>query len=433
MFSTVHHGPHSQKKRTVANIYSKSYIQSSPQIAANSRTLLSARFLPLIHSTAESCTPVDVHDLNNAFTMDFMSAYQFGIQNSTNFTQDVATRQRLLHEYHSRRDYEIYSSELPLLKRWSRRLGLPVVPKFVDDANQILEDWGSSMCKAADDYLKYHAPSHDSSQPFNPGNEPIVYKQFKHGLSRLREKDPFAGMELLAPSEKLGNGNGPESTMLEIQSEMLDHLGAGHETSAVALTYLYWELSKQPAWQAELRKELLTLSPQIIWPVIYPDTITLPEPKDIDKLPFLHAIFMETLRLHASIPGIEPRVSPAGLHTLGAYDNIPGGVRVSSMPFALHRNASVFPEPEMFKPSRWLSSTSSETQLKEMHRWFWAFGSGGRMCIGSNLATQEIKLIVAAIYSNYTTEIVDDEGIEELDAYTTRPKSNQLILKFKHV
>jgi len=65
-----------------------------------------------------------------------------------------------------------------------------------------------------------------------------------------------------------------------------------------------------------------------------------------------------------------------------------------------------------------------------MNHHFWAFGSGGRMCIGSHLALQEIKLIVAAVYANYKTEIVDDDGIEEVDAYTTRPKSGRLVLRF---
>ena len=57
------------------------------------------------------------------------------------------------------------------------------------------------------------------------------------------------------------------------------------------------------------------------------------------------------------------------------------------------------------------------------------------MCIGSHLAIQEIKLIVAAIYSNWRTEVVEggDEGVEEVDAYTTRPGSNELWLRFLKV
>jgi hypothetical protein len=50
----------------------------------------------------------------------------------------------------------------------------------------------------------------------------------------------------------------------------------------------------------------------------------------------------------------------------------------------LHRNEEVFQEPEMWRPERWLEATQDERD--EMARWFWAFGSGGRMCIGNNLA-----------------------------------------------
>ena len=161
----------------------------------------------------------------------------------------------------------------------------------------------------------------------------------------------------------------------------------------------------------------------------------LPSPKDIDALPLLNAILLETLRFHTPIPGMEPRVSPPltspSGNRLGRFEGIPGGIRVSTMPYTLHRNPEVFPRPESFDPRRWLDSSPSE--LKEMHRWFWAFGSGGRMCIGSHLAIQEIKLLVAAIYSNWETKIVDDDGIEAIDAYTTRPTSNKLMLRFRHV
>ncbi|EXJ81550.1 hypothetical protein A1O1_07614 [Capronia coronata CBS 617.96] len=471
MFSTIHHQPHSQKKRTMANVYSKTHIASSPQIAANSRTLFSTRFLPLLQTLSTTGQAVDVHDLNNAFTMDFMSAYQFGLRAGTNLTQDVATRHRVLHEYHCRRPYEFFSAEIPWLKSLSRKLGWPVVPQFVDDANMYLENWNASMCREADRYLTTSASNDtDADSSSYAGDDPVVYRQFKTGITKLREKDPSAGRavagQVTLPTIRhdVDDGTDPnDTTTAEVYSEMLDQLGAGHETSAIALTYLYWELSKMPALQKQLREELLTLTPTIVWPPKNADTDTdtdtdtsvnspghfqLPEPKQIDALPLLHAIVMETLRLHSPIPGIEPRISPhvPGGSTLGPYAGIPGGVRVSSMPYSLHRNEVVFPDAESFRPERWLPpqtteeyhlssshSYTSEDHLKEMHRWFWAFGSGGRMCIGSHLALQEMKLLVAALYSNWTTEIVDDEGIEEVDAYTTRPTSNRLTLRLMRV
>jgi hypothetical protein len=409
MFSTVEHHPHSAKKRMMSNIYSKSYLQSSAQVHENSLILLRDRFLPFIQKACMEKTAIDVHDMNNGFTMDFMSAYQFGLACSTKLSVDPLAKYHYLQHYHSRKEYEFHAQEIPRVKAWCKRLGFPLVPQKIEDANDFIEDMGMEMCDSANAYLD-DLPS--------PGAEPVVYKQFKNGLAKQRQK--VNGQTSHAETEQ---------QRLEVASEMLDHLGAGQETSAIALTYLYYEMSRRPDLQEQLQQELVTLSPQIIWPATA--ALELPSPKSVDTLPLLHAIIMETLRLHAPIPGLEPRITPAGGCTLAGYDNIPGNVRVSAMPYALHRNGDVFPDPGSWRPERWLQA--SEAEMKEMLRWFWAFGSGGRMCIGSNLAMQEMKLVVTAIYTNWRTAIVDDDGIDEIDAYTTRPRSNRLLLRFQHV
>lgn len=433
MFSTLEHNPHSQKKRTMANVFSKSYLQTSEQVHHNSRALLSTRFLPLLQSLSDTSESADVHEINNCFTMDFMSAYQFGLANGTNFTQDVEMRRKFFHTYHSRRDFEFYTAETPWLKPLCYKLGLPLIPRSLDAANEWIEEWHIRICRATDDYLKASSDTSEAS----PGDDPVVYKNFKKGLLNLRNKAPASAWAAVDKST-LPVFNDIESIVdHEIYSEMLDQLGAGHETSAIALTYLYWELSKNQQLQQQLRDEVRSLTPNITWPPSSDKAFDLPSPKDLDALPLLNGVLMETLRVHTSIPGMQPRVSPRTSSStgnqLGRYQHIPGGVRVSSMPYCLHRNPDVFPRPNSFEPKRWLLSETSAEQLKEMHRWFWAFGSGGRMCIGSHLAIQEIKLIVSAVYSNWRTEIVDDEGIEQIDAYQTRPKSNKLMMRFVHV
>jgi cytochrome P450 len=111
---------------------------------------------------------------------------------------------------------------------------------------------------------------------------------------------------------------------------------------------------------------------------------SMPSPQDIDSLPILHAVVMETLRLHPAIPGGQPRSTPSPSCTLAGYANIPGGMRVNAQAYSLHRNEAAFPRPEEWLPERWLGEVEGEYEKKE--RWFWAFGSGGRMCIGSNFA-----------------------------------------------
>ena len=348
----------------MSNVYSKSFLQTSSQIAENSSTLLRDYFLPVLHHAAEQGTALDVHEMNNGFTMDFMSAYLFGIASSTRFSVDPVARRRFLQSYHSRRPYEFYAQEISGLMKFSKRLGVPMVPQTVDDANQEIEDWASKMCDKADSHLEAIS---------SRGAEPVVYKQLKTSMEKSQASLP-------AKESK-------DRTRREIASEMLDQLGAGHETSAVALTYLYWEMSQQPDLQRKLREELFTLEPRIIWPCKSAPEFELPLSKSVDGLPLLHAIIMETLRLHTPIPGIEPRLTPAAGCTLAGYPNIPANVRVSAMPYALHRNEEVFPDAERWNVERWLQPAGSP-RMKEMLRWFWAFGSGGRMCIGSNLAMQ---------------------------------------------
>ena len=447
MFSTVGHQPHGQKKRIIANIYSKSYLQTSAQVQANSKELLTKRFLPLMQSLADSQQVFDVHEINNAFTMDFMTAYQFGISQGTNFTQDIRVRQKYLHLYHSRRDWQFISSEIPpVFRKIIQRLGISLYPAFIHEANEWLEDWAKNMCDSADQYLGSRR-----GLSGNIGDEPLVFKQYKEGLVSMRQKDPVAGREVHPHLDEgmnftsgLNSGDtiipDEHTTLLEVYSDMVDQLAAGHETSGVALTYLYYELSKQPHLQDRLHEEILSLQPQITMPPSNsPSTVDLPCTKDIDSLPFLHALIMEALRLHAPIPGMQPRITPSvpGGVSLGRpgtkhhYTGLPGNIRVSAMAYTLHKIPEVFPDPDLFNPDRWL--TSSEEQLTEMNRHFWAFGSGGRMCIGRHLAMQEIKLIVAAIFTSYRMEIAPggDVDIEEVDAYTIRPKSGKLVVRLK--
>ncbi|KAI1915019.1 hypothetical protein LOZ61_001943 [Ophidiomyces ophidiicola] len=402
--------PHSQRKRMMSNIYSKSYLQSSPHLARISRKLLFSRLFPILERHADAGDSFDVYELNNAITMDFVTAYIFGLPASTNFLEDVATRKHWIHAFQCRKPFEFYYQEVPNFIAWANYLNIPVIPRWCRGANDYMESWGLELCDNADKYM--------SSTDIEL--EPIVYKQLK--LSMLKQLPGNCKEPLDEETSKM--------LRIDVACELYDQLTAGHETSAVALTYLYWQLSKYPDLQHELREELRQLSP-IIQPPLNDQSIPdLPSPKSVDALPLLDAILMETLRLHAPIPGIQPRITPSPTSSLGGYDNIPPNTRVNAQAYSLHLNPDVFPEPESWLPKRWLKPDGSP-ELDNMKRWFWAFGSGGRMCVGSNLALQEMKYVIATIYSNYTTTIVDDEGIEAIDAYTVHPKSNKLILKLQ--
>lgn len=369
MFSCRPAREHARRKYLISHVYSKSYIHSSTTAALQAHTILFDRLIPIIQaSTAEALDPhgIDVHSIFLAMAMDFISCYVFGLEKGTNFLQRAAYREHWLELYKSRNNYGLYDQELPFLTKICRQVGIPLCPRFVDDANAELEKWFRDICipmliggrkwstfPLIDQPPVLWALSDGAAKEAAYQRSSPLYENF------LRRKD-FA-----------------------MTSELFDHVLAGQETAGVTLTYLTWRLSQSLPLQTELREELLSLDPNPS--LAASGTPSLPDPKALDALPLLHAVVMETLRLHAPIPGALPRVTPDKGCSLAGYA-VPGGVRVAAMAYTLHRDERVFPSPEKWDHTRWLPGAVSEEERKERNRAFWAFSSGGRMCIGSNFA-----------------------------------------------
>lgn len=371
MFSERHSKEHSLRKRMVSNIYSKSFLQSSPSAAAQAKVIVHERFLPALEASLAD-KGIDVYSLFLAVVMDFISAYIWGLARSTNFVQDKGYREHWLELYKSRNDYPFFPQELPRLTTFCKRFGLWLYPRWVDDANRELAAWNSVICeRTLEDLASPSKAAGGSGSEAAAADVPVVMKALLAGLDKEEavrsEKSPIYATAILQRDAS-------------IQSELWDHVLAGQETAGLALTYLTWRLSQDLPLQDALRTELQragsgsTASGNI-----------LDDPKTLDSLPLLHAIILETLRLHAPIPGPQPREVRFPSATVGPY-TLPGGVRIAGLAQTLHRDASVFPDPERWDPQRWLDG--DEDKVRMMHRQWWAFSSGGRMCIGSNFAMQ---------------------------------------------
>ncbi|KOS48290.1 hypothetical protein ACN38_g683 [Penicillium nordicum] len=382
----THNAPHAHQKRMLSKIYSKSFLQESGDLRTISKVILRDRLMPILKTAGEGGEVLNVLPLFQAVGMDFTSSFLFGLREGTRYLFNIPEWKIWLEEY----------EQFKYLSRDDRYMGF-------------IEAWCLGFCNRIEASKTQRIFSDEGKQP---STNPVVYYQLRQSLLAQKEHDQ-------------------RPLNLAIASELLDHLVAGHETSGITFTYMMWELSQHPELQAELRKELLTLSPSLR------DLGTdgenpLPSPSAIDALPLLDAMVRETLRLHSPAPAQLPRVTPTTEKgtSLHGYDNIPGGVRVSSTSYSLHRISDVYPRPLEWLPQRWIDPGD---KIHDMRRLFWPFGSGGRMCLGSNFALQEIKLVMAAVYSNYTTSIVDDEGIEQDYAFISLPRGRKLMLKFTPV
>ncbi|RMZ73789.1 cytochrome p450 monooxygenase [Pyrenophora seminiperda CCB06] len=417
MFSTGSNKRHAARKRMLSNIYSKSHVTASDALRAQTSTILYARFLPFLERTfsePDNKGVLNMYALLSATTMDIVTCYIFGLKAGSNLIDDGQQLAWFLDVYNSRRSFNFWPQEFPGLSAFVEKwFNYRLTPKWVDEANAEIEDWTVNMCDSASAVVMAGAA--------HVQDRPVVYQQLQQSMAKQSVKG--------------------DALNKAIASEVLDHLAAGFDTSGITLAYVIHELSQHPDAQALLQREMLSLSPRLV----SSSAPQLPDAKVVDSLPYLHAVLWETLRLHSAIPGPQPRFTPLNGCHLGpdeASYYVPGGVRVSASAGLLHLNEEVFERANEWRPERWLDMDQlGDEKRKDMEsRWFWAFGSqdvlltmcsGGRMCVGSHLAVFMMKYIIAALYSSYSTTIVDDTGMEQMDSYTAPPKSDKLIVKLE--
>lgn len=129
------------------------------------------------------------------------------------------------------------------------------------------------------------------------------------------------------------NIEGTTLTAFSLGSQASALIVAGSGTTAITLTYAVWAILRHPTVRQKLEEEVKHL------PDNYDDTA-------LEKLPYLEAVITETLRLYGSAPGALPRTTPAkGIEVNGMY--IPPGVTLTTQSYTMHRDPSIFEDPEM--------------------------------------------------------------------------------------
>ena len=191
--------------------------------------------------------------------------------------------------------------------------------------------------------------------------------------ARADAADDVVGLLLAARDE-----GGAPLTDTEISSELGTIAFSGHETTAVGLCWALYELARHPAILERLRAEIDALGPD-------------PEPDVIARLPYLTAVCNETLRLHSILTEIA-RVTRAPLQ-LGGY-TLPPGTTVGVGICAIHHDPTIYPEPERFRPERFLERTYAPFE-------FLPFGGGHRRCLGAALSDYEMRIVLATIVAHW--------------------------------
>ncbi|MGD0438083.1 MAG: cytochrome P450, partial [Bryobacteraceae bacterium] len=169
---------------------------------------------------------------------------------------------------------------------------------------------------------------------------------------------------------------------------------AGHATTAVAMTFVWYLLSKHPWAEAKLHHELAAVLEG-----------RPPKYEDLERLPYTRQVIQEALRLYPPAPSLETRKLVADDVVCGRP--IPKGAQVAIMPWILHRHQTLWDEPNRFEPDRFSPENSAG---RDRFAWL-PFGGGPRICIGAALALTEASLILATIAQRFRLGYVENQQI----------------------
>ncbi|KAL4957551.1 benzoate 4-monooxygenase cytochrome P450 [Aspergillus filifer] len=209
-------------------------------------------------------------------------------------------------------------------------------------------------------------------------------------------------------------------------AEVLDNINAAEATVSVTATYAIFHLSWHPEWQRQIRIELQRLHSSS-----HPEVQELPVFKNINNARCLEACLLEVYRLNPAVSGRSERVIPHGGCTIDGF-YIPEDTIISSSATTIHNNSQIFPNPNEFNPDRWLSTTSEKRKMMESH--LQPFGYGARLCLGKPLATLELKLLLAGIYSRYETRVprsTTKESMAQSSTHDAVPRGLRCDIEFR--
>jgi hypothetical protein len=337
---------HAERKKILAHSYSKSVILKGEEARLVEDKV--AKYLQLITNDREAAN--EIFSSLHYFSIDVITDFLYGKFGRTDCLSGLHKDRLLLTDIMdtSRRRLSWLTVHFPAFTRWLYSLS-GILGRLVRPFLPMQRPTTYTGIRAH--ALRAFFAFRDSVEARKLEHSTIISKIWKHHCSQKE-----GGL-----------------TDMDVASECADHLLAGIDTTSDSLMFLIWALSRPEArnHQEQLRKEVTAMPPEAL---NYAD---IPTVEACDKLPYLDAVIKETLRLYAPLPSSEPRSNPKPV-TIDGY-LIPGGTIVSMSPYTLHRNPEVFKDPLKSDPERWLADGAN---LAEMKKWWWAFSSGARMCIG---------------------------------------------------
>lgn len=196
----------------------------------------------------------------------------------------------------------------------------------------------------------------------------------------VRRRAAAGGTDILSLLLGARDEEGQPMSDDELVDELITMLVAGHETTATALSWAFACMLEHPAALSRLRDEVAG---------------TAGDPAALAALPYLDAVIKETLRLRPIVPDVVRRLERP--MRFAGFD-LPAGVHLAPCIHLAHRRAEVYPDPEQFRPERFLDLRP------DPYAWL-PFGGGIRRCLGMAFALYEMKIVIGVVLARLRLEL----------------------------
>jgi len=216
--------------------------------------------------------------------------------------------------------------------------------------------------------------------------------------TEAREDEPMDLLSILLRAQTRG-----EQSDEQIRDEVVTMLLAGHDTTALTLTYTWYLLSEHPEKRIRIHEEV--------------DAIDgIPTMADVQTFEYLEWTINEAMRLYPPVYTLF-RETAADVDLLG-YD-VPAGSLLMLPQWAVHRSPNYWDDPDTFRPERWEPDRNRDRPRFA----YFPFGGGPRHCIGKHLALLEAKLILATIAKQYALSYTGQRPLQLQPSLTLHPRN----------
>jgi cytochrome P450 len=198
-------------------------------------------------------------------------------------------------------------------------------------------------------------------------------------------------------------------TAREVRDQAITIFTAGHETTAMAMTWTWYLLSQHPAEEAKLHSELRSVLGG-----------RSPSYDDLSKLAYTRMVIEESMRLY---PPVHTIARTAIADDTLAGRPVPKGAIVLISPWVLHRHRQLWDDPGRFDPERF----SPERTAARSRFSYLPFGAGRRICIGAAFAMSEATILLATVAQRYRLRLVSGHPVEPQGLITLRPRRGMMM------